>query len=123
MDPLTHAKSASVYGAMAYPLLDDWELVENELLKSPIGSYVIYRSTEAKEQQLQDPNFKDTINCFEVFRCSASLCSTKRVILTIAGSVHLLQSSGADSVTQISLFLHDSFGLGGCSFSETIQVL
>jgi hypothetical protein len=65
MDPHTYANTSGLYGAMAYPLVDDWELVESALLKSPPGSYVLYRSTEARQQQ-QDVNYKDTIYCFEV---------------------------------------------------------
>jgi hypothetical protein len=65
MNPHTYANSSGVYGAMAYPSIDDWELIQNELSRSAVGSYVLYRSAEAKQQQ-QDDNFKDTVNCFEV---------------------------------------------------------
>jgi hypothetical protein len=66
MDPRTYAKSSSVYGAMAYPLIDDWELIERELQNSPSGSYVLYRSTEAQQQQQEAGVYKDTMKCFEV---------------------------------------------------------
>ena len=66
MDPHTYAKSSSVYGAMAYPLIDDWEMIERELENSPNGSYILYRSTEAKQQHQDPGSFKDTLNCFEV---------------------------------------------------------
>jgi hypothetical protein len=76
MDPHAYAKSSGVYGAMTYPLVDDWELIQSELSRAPKGSYVLYRSTEAKHQQ-QDANDEDTVNCFEVALYSLSDHATR----------------------------------------------
>jgi hypothetical protein len=65
MDPHTYAPSPGVYGAMSFPAIDDWEMVQNEVSRSPVGSYVLYRSTEANQQQ-PDVSHQDIAKYFEV---------------------------------------------------------
>jgi hypothetical protein len=66
MDPhSTAARSAALYGAMVYPLIDDWQLIERVLQNNKSGAYVLYRSTDAKQPQSYS-TIKDPMNCFEV---------------------------------------------------------
>lgn len=94
MDPHTYAKSSTVYGAMAYPLIDDWELIERELQNSPNGSYALYRSTEAQQQQQEEAGtYKDTMSCFEVCLVQHACPDVLQLTLNLAGSLHFIQRS------------------------------
>jgi hypothetical protein len=91
MDPHVYSNTSGLYGAMAYPLVDDWEMVENALLKASAGSYVLYRSTEARQQE-QDINYKDTIHCFEVH---SILFDSSHTFLTLEfGSLYVSRTMG-----------------------------